>query len=66
MLVDFSIWGGFVGVMATTSKPQKPTYQELVATIQELRTRIVELEAELAEARENSETSSKPPYFLIQ
>ena len=47
--------------MATTSKPQKPTYEELVATIQELQARIVELEAELAKARKNSETSSKPP-----
>ena len=49
--------------MATTSNPQKPTYEELVATIQELQARIVELEAELAEARKNSETSSI--YFLI-
>lgn len=47
--------------MATTSNPQKPTYEELVATIEELRARIVELEAELAKARKNSETSSKPP-----
>ncbi len=47
--------------MATTSKKQKPTYEELVATIQELQARIVELEAELAKARKNSETSSKPP-----
>ena len=34
---------------------------ELVATIQKLQARIVELEAELAKARKNSETSSKPP-----
>ena len=47
--------------MATTNNPQKPTYEELVATIQELQARIVELEAELAKARKNSQTSSKPP-----
>jgi len=47
--------------MATTSEKQKPTYEELVAIIQELQARIVELEAELAKARKNSQTSSKPP-----
>ena len=47
--------------MATTSEKQKPTYEELVAVIQELQARIVELEAELAKARKNSQTSSKPP-----
>ena len=47
--------------MATTSKPQKSTYDELVATIHKLQARIEELEAELAKARKNSENSSKPP-----
>ena len=47
--------------MATTSKKQEPTYEELVATIQVLQAHIVELEGELAKARKNSETSSKPP-----
>ncbi len=47
--------------MATTSKPKRPTYDELVATICKLQARIEELEAELAKARKNSETSSKPP-----
>jgi len=47
--------------MATTTEKQKPTYEELVAVIQKLQARIVELEEELANARKNSETSSKPP-----
>ena len=47
--------------MATTDKPQEPTYDELVATIYRLQARIEELEAELAKARKNSENSSKPP-----
>ena len=47
--------------MATTSKLKRPTYDELVATIHKLQARIEELEAELAKARKNSETSSKPP-----
>ena len=47
--------------MVTTSEPQEPTYDELVAAIHKLRARIEELEAELAKARKNSETSSKPP-----
>ena len=39
--------------MVTTSEPQEPTYDELVAAIHKLQARIEELEAELAKARKN-------------
>ncbi|MGM0491263.1 MAG: DUF6444 domain-containing protein [Planctomycetota bacterium] len=47
--------------MTTTNDPHTPTYDKLVATVETLRARIAELEAELGKAHKDSATSSKPP-----